>query len=239
MEERLPSLIAYSNKLKLLIENSNNADSLIEQKIKIKNKIKIKLNDLGLQLYKQRKDGSLKLISKIKDFLADMGMPDIDFIVRLGSFEMNKFALEECSFYITTNKGEDLKSLGRVASGGELSRIMMAIKLSINLSTKNKLYLLDEIDAGLSGKEADSIGAIIKSLSLNNQVICITHLPQIASKTNNHYKLFKEVINGRTYCKYLKLDKTSRVNELAKMVSGKEITLESIDFAKGILDKNG
>ena len=235
----IPSLIAYSNKLKLLIENSNNADSLIEQKIKIKNKIKIKLNELGLQLYKQRKDGSLKLISKIKDFLADMGMPDIDFIVRLGSFEMNKFALEECCFYITTNKGEDLKSLGRVASGGELSRIMMAIKLSINLSTKNKLYLLDEIDAGLSEKEADSIGAIIKSLSLNNQVICITHLPQIASKTNNHYKLFKEVINGRTYCKYLKLDKTSRVNELAKMVSGKEITLESIDFAKGILDKNG
>ena len=235
----IPSLISYRNKLKLLIENSDNADSLIEQKIKNKNKIKIKLNDLGSQLYEKRKHGSLNLISKIKDFLAAMGMPDIDFVVSLGLFEMNKFALEKCCFYITTNKGEDLKSLGRVASGGELSRIMMAIKLSINLNTKNKLYLLDEIDAGLSGKEADSIGAIIKSLSLNNQVVCITHLPQIASKTNNHYKLFKEVINGRTYCKYLKLDKTSRVNELAKMVSGKEITLESIDFAKGILDKNG
>ena len=76
-------------------------------------------------------------------------------------------------------------------------------------------------------------------MSLNNQVVCITHLPQIASKTNNHYKLFKEVINGRTYCKYLKLDKNSRVNELAEMVSGKDITIESIDFAKGILDKNG
>jgi ATPase involved in DNA repair len=179
------------------------------------------------------------LILKIKDFLAAMGMPDIDFIVRLGLFELNKFALEECCFYITTNRGEDLKSLGRVASGGELSRIMMAIKLSINLNTKNKLYLLDEIDAGLSGKEADSIGVIIKSLSLNNQVICITHLPQIASKTNNHYKLFKEVIDGRTYCKYLKLDKSSRINELAEMVSGKDITVESIDFAKGILDNNG
>ena len=172
---------------------------------------------------------------KIKNDLARMGMPSIDFDVDLGEFAINKIGLKHCSFYIRTNKGEELKSLGEIVSGGELSRIMMSIKLSINSSSHGKMFVLDEIDAGLSGKEADSIGTIIDDLSIDNQVICITHLSQIASKANNHYKVFKEVINKRTECGVVLLDEKAKVNELAAMISGQKITSESISYAKGML----
>ena len=111
----------------------------------------------------------------------------------------------------------------------------MSIKLSINSYSYGKIFVLDEIDAGLSGKEADSIGSVIDDLSIDNQVICITHLSQIASKANNHYKVFKEVINKRTECGVVLLDEKAKVNELAAMISGQKITSESISYAKGML----
>ena len=164
-------------------------------------------------------------------------MDKIDFFVDLGEFELNKIGIEKCVFYIRTNQGEDLATLGQIVSGGELSRIMMAIKLSINSFSEEKLFILDEIDAGLSGKEADSIGNIIKTLSFKNQVICITHLSQIASKADRHFKVYKKVIEDRTNCIIKILDKESKITELASMISGKEITTESIDYAREILGK--
>jgi len=164
-------------------------------------------------------------------------MEGIDFVINLGDIELNKDGLDGCVFQIRTNKGEDLKKLGEIVSGGELSRIMMAIKLSINASAQNKLFILDEIDAGLSGKEADSIGSLVKKISSNNQVICITHLSQIASKSNFHYKVKKRVINDRTHCEIEKLSEKLKIEELAAMISGKNITQESISHAKEILGK--
>ena len=102
---------------------------------------------------------------------------------------------------------------------------------------KNDLSESDEIDAGLSGKEADSIGNIIKTLSFKNQVICITHLSQIASKADRHFKAYKKVIKDRTNCIIKILNKESKITELASMISGKEITTESIDYAREILGK--
>ena len=233
----ISSTIQHREKLKMLIDNSNDIDSLIKEKIASKDKLETKLENCGSNLYKIRKKSSFLLADKIKSDLSGMGMPSINFHIELGSMALNKIGLEECVFYIKTNKGEELKTLGEIVSGGELSRIMMSIKLSINLHSKGKIFVLDEIDAGLSGKEADSIGRVIEKLSIENQVICITHLSQIASKAENHYKVYKEIVNHRTECSVLLLDEKTKVNELAAMVSGKEVTAESIDYAKGILRK--
>ena len=231
------SVIQHKNKLKLLLENSHDLDSLINEKNNQKNQIKEKLKVVGLKLFDNRKGATRRLSSQIKNDLEAMGMDKVDFFVDLGDFELNKIGIEKCAFYIRTNQGEELSTLGKIVSGGELSRIMMAIKLSINSCIERKLFILDEIDAGLSGKEADSIGNIIKTLSFKNQVICITHLSQIASKADRHFKIYKEVVADRTNCIAKTLDEKSKITELASMVSGQEITSESIDYAKGMLGK--
>ena len=233
----ISSTIQYRDKLKMLIDNSNGIEHIIQKKIISKDKLKIKLENCGSKLYKIREKCSFSLAEKIESDLSGMGMPSINFHVQLGSMALNKIGLEECVFYIKTNKGEELKTLGEIVSGGELSRIMMSIKLSINLHSKGKIFVLDEIDAGLSGKEADSIGRVIEKLSIDNQVVCITHLSQIASKAENHYKVYKEVVKNRTECSVILLDEKTKINELAAMVSGKQVTVESIDYAKGILRK--
>jgi len=233
----IESIINEKNRLKLLLENSDGISTLIEKKISDKNTIEDKLNIIGLDLLCRREASAKELAIKIKDDLKIMGMDKIDFFIDLGRFELNKIAIEKCIFYIKTNQGEELTSLGKIVSGGELSRIMMAIKLSINSYSENKLFILDEIDAGLSGKEADSIGNIIRILSLKNQVVCITHLSQIASKADRHFKVYKKIVKDRTNCIIKALKNESKITELASMISGEEITAQSIDYAREILGK--
>jgi len=233
----IESISEYKNKLNLLMDSSQNLELAIKNKLKIKQSIEEKLKEIAGYMHKKRLESSKKLESNIKEDLESMGMEGIDFVINLGDIELNKDGLDGCVFQIRTNKGEDLKKLGEIVSGGELSRIMMAIKLSINASAQNKLFILDEIDAGLSGKEADSIGSLVKKISSNNQVICITHLSQIASKSNFHYKVKKRVINDRTHCEIEKLSEKLKIEELAAMISGKNITQESISHAKEILGK--
>tara|TARA_B100001123_G_C14869739_1_gene851440 strand:- start:129 stop:752 length:624 start_codon:yes stop_codon:yes gene_type:complete len=203
-----------------------------------RNEIKRKAFEAATKLLDIRKKSSIELESNVKSDLSLMEMNGVDFSIYLGDVELNEDGVNECIFNIRTNKGESIKSIGKIVSGGELSRIMMAIKLSINTSSKNKIFILDEIDAGLSGKEADSIGNIIKRLSRNNQVICITHLSQIASKAEQHYKISKTIINNRTLCNVELLNRNNKIKELAMMISGKEITSQSVNYAKQILDPN-
>ena len=233
----IESIIEYKNKLNLLMNSSQDLETIIKNKLENQNSMEKELKMMADYMYKKRLESSRKLENNITNDLESMGMKGIDFSINLGDVELNKNGLTYCMFQIRTNKGEDLKNLGEIVSGGELSRIMMAIKLSINSSAENKLFVLDEIDAGLSGKEADSIGSLIKKISSNNQVICITHLSQIASKSNFHYKVNKRVADNRTYCEVEKLSEASKVQELAAMISGKNITEESIVYAKEILGK--
>ena len=232
------SILEYRNNLKSKINNSIDADKLLKEKIDYKNTIKKEALEKASILLEKRQETAKKLEKNIKADLALMEMRGIEFSVRLGDVEINESGIEECVFNIRTNKGESIKSIGDIVSGGELSRIMMAIKLSINTSSENKIFILDEIDAGLSGKEADSIGNIIKRLSNKNQVICITHLSQIASKAKEHFKISKAISNSRTLCNIETLNENEKIKELATMISGKDITSQSIDYAKKILDHN-
>jgi len=234
----IESIYSYKKELEDKIKNSENIDVLLEEKMKKKTKIKDDLLEQANFLFKRRKEASKKLELNIKNDLDSMEMKDVEFSVELGNVAINDKGIDECVFNIRTNKGESVKSIGNMASGGELSRIMMAIKLSINITSKNKIFILDEIDAGLSGKEAASIGDIIKRLARRNQVICITHLSQIASKAREHFRISKRLLNERTVCNIDILNKDQKIRELATMISGKDITSQSIDYAKNILGQN-
>ena len=207
----IDSILLYKKELQDKVNKSENIDLLLEQKLAEKNKIKENLLKQAKILLTRRAEAAKKLEKNIQRDLKSMEMRDVEFSVRLGDVAINEYGIEECIFNIRTNKGESTKSIGDIVSGGELSRIMMAIKLSINISSSNKIFILDEIDAGLSGKEADSIGDIIHRLSKENQVICITHLSQIASKAQEHFKIFKTSLGKRTICNINTLNKNQRI----------------------------
>ncbi len=231
----IESVLRYKQDLLSMIDNANNFEELIIKKKDKINFLEKKINDLSRKLFKTRQAEALKLEKKVRKDLARMDMEDVEFVVELGVPTLNDVAIDKCMIAIRTNKGESINTIGKIASGGELSRIMLAIKLSINSNSKGKIYILDEIDSGLSGKEANSIGLIIQDLSRSNQVICITHLSQIASKADRHLKISKFENNNRTSCKIENLDVNSKINELAILISGKEVTSQSIDYAKKML----
>ena len=144
--------------------------------------------------------------------------------------------IDDCEFYIQTNKGHKIKPVIKIASGGELSRIMLAIKILMQDRVRKNTLIFDEIDLGVSGKTADNLGSNILELSKKTQIICISHLPQIACKGKSHYKIFKDSNDSQTLSKAIKLDSKSRTNEIAKMLSGKKITDNSLKQAKYLLD---
>ena len=148
-----------------------------------------------------------------------------------------KDGLDQIDFLVTFNKGEPLKPLSKVASGGELSRFMLAIKTSLGKSLPLQTKIFDEIDHGVSGLVAFAIGQKIASISKNSQVLCITHLPQVASIANHQLNISKYVDGNRTYSVVKELSEEERIIEIAKMVSNGNVTNASIETAKELLNK--
>ena len=135
-------------------------------------------------------------------------------------------------FIISTNVGEDMKPLWQVASGGELSRIMLAMKSCLAEVDRIETLIFDEIDVGISGRTAQMVAEKIHAIAKNHQVICITHLPQIAAMASQHYLIEKQVIDGKTVTNIYPLDETQQVNELARLIGGVEITETVLQSAK-------
>ena len=131
--------------------------------------------------------------------------------------------------------GADFKSLKKVASGGEMSRIMLSVKFLLSKHTSLPTILFDEIDTGVSGEVSNKMAVIMKDMSQNMQVISITHLPQIAAKGDHHFKVFKQDVEGKTMTDVKILDEENRINELAEMLGGKEMVNSAIEHAKQLL----
>jgi DNA repair protein RecN (Recombination protein N) len=143
--------------------------------------------------------------------------------------------VDRIEFLISTNVGEGLKPLARVASGGELSRIMLALRTHATLMENVPTLIFDEVDAGLGGAVAEVVGEKLKSLSRSHQVLCITHLPQIASQADTHYAIEKVKNQRRTVTTATRLDHGRRIQEIARMLGGKRITSTTIEHAKEML----
>ncbi len=189
----------------------------------------------------RRKKSAGAMTAKMERELKSLGMAHAGFFAKFA--EKDEAALtdtgtDEVEFYFSANPGEDDKPLMKVASGGELSRIMLALK---NITTSGEApvtLIFDEVDAGIGGKTAHIVGAKLKALSSKDQVICITHLPQIASYSDSHYFVTKAQREGRTITKVVRLTDDERVCEVARLLSGEAVTDHSLRHAADMISKN-
>lgn len=184
-----------------------------------------KVSDLSEEISCIRREASQTLCNAIADALKELNFLDVRFTMqfeRTGDYTAN--GIDDAEFFLSTNPGEPLKPLGRVASGGELSRIMLAIKTVMAKSDDIDTLIFDEIDSGISGRTAQMVSEKMNLLGRNHQIICITHLPQIAAMADTHFLIEKEVEHESTVSTISRLDNEACVKELARMLGGVEIT---------------
>ena len=198
--------------------------------------ISLKLDAVAEKISKARISAIPKLTRQLEFLLTDLGMENARFSIKATRtntyFSNGKDHLE---FLFSANKGGNFGELKKVASGGELSRIMLSVKKVLSENTQLPTIIFDEIDTGVSGEISNKIAAIMGQMGNNMQVIAITHLPQIAAKGSNHYKVYKEEVNGVTTTNLKQLSAEERIKEIAEMLSGKDISDSAIIHAKELL----
>lgn len=233
-------LIVYVGVLEEEILKRENFDLFIDNLTKEKEKAFHEVYQKGLALSKIRKDFAKKLEI---DFVKHLKRLDIDYVAFSVHFNENvdqtlyEHGIDDIIFLISLNEGEPLKPFYKVASGGELSRSMLALKMLYGKSHDLGLMVFDEIDLGISGDAATKVAISLKELSKERQVIVITHLPQVASKADIHYHIMKKVENKRTTTVIENLEGDNRLYRLAYMLSGKNLTEGALMHAKSLLDK--
>lgn len=230
--QTIDTIIDFKNSLIEKIELFKNRDQMIEN-------INLKLKETENQLiyYAKkisilRKNKALELEKEVKYILNQMYLQQVQFKFDFQINDFNDNGIDNVKIVVSTNSGQPLQPLQKIASGGELSRIMLAIKAVSQNSKDGGTIIFDEADTGVSGKVAESIGHVMKKISKKQQVICITHLAQVACFANNHLFIEKEQMDNTSKVHVRLLNEKESVYELAKMISGKEITQQSIDHAK-------
>jgi DNA repair protein RecN (Recombination protein N) len=196
-----------------------------------------KLDAVAERISKARTTAIPKLIKELEFLLTDLGMENARFSIKatLTNSYFNN-GKDELEFLFSANKGGNFGELKKVASGGELSRIMLSVKKVLSENTQLPTIIFDEIDTGVSGEVSNKIAAIMQQMSRNMQVIAITHLPQIAAKGSNHYKVYKAEIAGVTTTNLKELSTEERIIEIAEMLSGKDISDSALTHAKELLN---
>lgn len=207
-----------------------NSEEII-QKLKIElEKIESEMKKVGDKLHILRVENCSSLENKIKEELSYVGLEKAVIKIDVELLEhFNTRGYDEVQFLISTNPGEPLKPLEKVLSGGELSRIMLALKCVFVDKDKIPTLIFDEIDTGISGAIGKRVGEKMYEVSTKHQVLCITHLPQIAALSDNHYFVSKSIENGKTFTKIKILSKEDKIKEIAKMIGGDEITQVALD----------
>jgi DNA repair protein RecN (Recombination protein N) len=200
----------------------------------------------ALALRAKRQAAAALLKSKIEAVIRSLGMPKASFTVSVRNREseagkplVGQFGADTVEFLITTNQGEGEKPLAKVASGGELSRVMLALKTVLSQADSVSCLIFDEIDTGIGGEVALSVGEHLKTLAKNKQVLCITHLATVAVRADNHLKVEKGLEGGRTVTRLRRIDGRERVAEIARMLSGDSSESASLAHATELLKKYG
>ncbi len=252
VEERLFAIRGLCRKLNITADILPDYKEELEQKLnKLKNQnveigdLEIKTKELKNEYLKeaeklriQRKSIAEKLKKELIEELIPLKMSSTRFEVEFIDLNENAWSsagIDGIRFLVAINLGTNLDDLSKVASGGELSRFMLALKVVLSKIKSVPTLIFDEIDTGVSGAVADAIGERLKKLGQNLQVLVITHLPQVASKGDNHLKIYKEVRNDKTYTVIEKLNSETRKTEIAKMISGEIVTNEALIMAEKLL----
>jgi len=233
----ISELLTIQSELFKKVNTVENAEqSLLDQET-IVNGIADKLDAVALKISDARSKIILKLSKQLADILADLGMPHARFQIKNTLSEnYYKNGKDSLEFLFSANKGGQYGELKKVASGGELSRVMLAIKKILSENSQLPTIIFDEIDSGVSGEISNKMAHIMSKMSQKMQVITITHLPQIAAKGNQHYKVFKEEVNNITTTNLKQLSEDERIVEIAEMLSGKNISDSALTHAKELLN---
>jgi DNA repair protein RecN (Recombination protein N) len=228
--------------LKDEFENKLSGINSLEEKIRL---LSLRIDELKKTIFKlanaistNRTKAIPKIESEIKKLLSDVSMPNAILKIENTLLDENSFAIngiDQIRFLFSANKGSAPQDISKVASGGELSRLMLCIKSSVAKLISLPTIIFDEIDSGISGETAMNVGNVMSSMAKHHQLIAITHLPQIAGRGEAHYFVFKEISNKKTFTKVRKLSSDERIVEIAKMLSGEKPSAVAIENAKELL----
>ena len=228
-------ILAYLDKAQKELDEIEFADDRVEQLKKKLAKQEKQAWDAALALRKNRQEQGAVMAEKILSELSQLDMPRVQFQCRFRETELTSEGADAVAFYLSANAGEDLKPLSKVASGGELARIMLSMKNVLAEKDAVDTLIFDEVDTGVSGRAAQRIAEKLKSLAKHKQVLCVTHLPQLAALADTHMLIAKSEHDGRTYTTVTPLDREGRATELARIIGGTHITETTLKSAEEML----
>lgn len=231
-------LRALEQQFKETLNNINNSEETLDELEKALEKALKEAESTAKELTKMRKAGAKLIEKEMAERLKPLGLPNVRFNVELSPVALSQNGADKVEFLFSANPGTPLRPVSEIASGGEIARVMLSLKAMLSGAVKLPTIIFDEIDTGVSGRVAEQMALIMKEMGLNErQVISITHLPQIAAMGSNHYKVYKEQDATETRSHMTHLNDEERVNEIAQMLSGSNITEAAIHNAKELLGK--
>ncbi|MDR9418130.1 DNA repair protein RecN [Gracilimonas sp.] len=248
----IPELIKYLQEIKHELSIADNFDLEIEKlESRIQDQAEI-LKKAAIELHGIRTKVGKKLAEAIQQELAKVGIPHSNLDVRVDwmysnkgwievdgqSVECTEYGCDDIRIYISTNKGEEPKPLAKIASGGEISRVMLALKSILAKEQSLPVMIFDEIDTGISGEISEKVGRTMRNLSEHCQIIAITHQPQIASQAHKHYKVAKVEEDDRTVSRIIPLSDEEHIHEIASLMSGAEISDSALTSARELIERN-
>lgn len=234
--DTIEDILHYHIRIVKELREMENAEQNSEKQERQLSEALEKVKELAIKLSKQRKKSAKKLEKMIHEQLSALYMDKAVFEVEfLNNSKLYSKGIDKVEFYIQTNPGEEMGPLAKIASGGELSRIMLALKTIFSQKMGVTSIIFDEVDTGVSGRVAQAIAEKISQISNNSQVLCITHLPQVAAIADNHYYISKSVNDGRTETSLEELDEKQKIREIARMLSGSEITELTLKHAEELI----
>ena len=228
-------ILAYLDKAKKELDDIEFADDHLERLKKKLKKAEKEAWDAAKQLRKNRQETSVTMAERILTELAQLDMPRVQFACQFTETDLTVNGADTVAFYMSANAGEALKPMSKVASGGELARIMLAMKNVLAEKDQVNTLIFDEVDTGVSGRAAQKVAEKLRSVAAHKQVLCVTHLPQLAALANTHLLIAKSERDGRTYTSVTPLDIEGRKKELARIIGGTNITETTLKSAEEML----
>ena len=228
-------ILEYLDKAKKELDEIEFADDKLERLKRNLKKAEKEAWDAALALRENRRQAADTMSKRILSELAQLDMPRVQFACRFTETELTANGADAVAFYMSANAGEALKPLSRVASGGELARIMLAMKNVLAEKDQVATLIFDEVDTGVSGRAAQKVAEKLRSVAVHKQVLCVTHLPQLAALANTHLLIAKSERDGRTYTSVTPLDLEGRKRELARIIGGANITETTLKSAEEML----
>jgi len=233
----IQEIYGYLKRMKDELAMIETRDEEIDKTKKEIEEIEQNVLKLAGDLSERRRRSAVNLRKQILKLLKQLGMEKADFEIRFGDVDLGSMGKDEVEFYISTNPGEELKPLRKVASGGEISRITLCLKAILSDVDRIPTVIFDEVDIGIGGRVAESVGDLLSQVSKKHQIVCITHLSQIPAFADNHVLVKKEIKEKATFTHVMKLSEEERKLEIARMLGGKEITAKTVEHAREILQK--